>query len=73
MFKGSVAESSQTGNTDGIMERRQFGGSSGILEVMKEEAEDLDLWLSDLDQWLSNFGILGVLYTYHLSNYHNRN
>ena len=29
MFKGSVAESSQTGNTDGIMGRRQFGGSSG--------------------------------------------
>ena len=29
MFKGLVAESSQTGNTDGVMERRQCGGSSG--------------------------------------------
>lgn len=29
MFKGPVAESSQTGNTDGVMERRQYGGSSG--------------------------------------------
>lgn len=29
MFKGPVAESSQTGNTDGVMERRQCGGSSG--------------------------------------------
>lgn len=29
MFKGPVAESSQTGNTDGGTERRQCGGSSG--------------------------------------------
>lgn len=56
-----------------LWEEDSLEGAQEILEVMKEEAEDLDLWLSGLDQWLSNLGILGVLDTYHLSNYHNRN